>query len=65
MTQIPVAAEPASAIGQLQKELQKVRHESLIAARNDDYRKLAMLTVEAARLNQMIAQRSKAASDHS
>ena len=38
----------------LELELQKARHESLIAARNGNYRRVAQLTVQAARLNQQL-----------
>jgi hypothetical protein len=37
---------------QLESELRKVRQDSLIAARRSDYRKVAQLTTQAARLNQ-------------
>jgi hypothetical protein len=40
----------------LELELQKTRHESLIAARTGDYRRVAQLTVEAARLNQQLVE---------
>jgi hypothetical protein len=36
----------------VEKELQKIRHESLIATRAGDFRKVAQLTRAAARLNQ-------------
>ena len=36
----------------LKRELEKTRHASLIASRNGDYRLVARLTKEAARLNQ-------------
>ena len=38
--------------GLLREELAKTRHASLIASRNGDYRMVARLTKEAARLNQ-------------
>jgi hypothetical protein len=36
----------------VEKELQKIRHASLIAVRAGDFRKVAQLTREAAKLNQ-------------
>jgi hypothetical protein len=36
----------------LELELQKTRHDSLIAARGGNYRRVAQLTMVAARLNQ-------------
>jgi hypothetical protein len=38
----------------LRKQLQRKRQESLVAARNGDYRKVAQLTQEAARINRAI-----------
>ena len=38
--------------GLLRRELEKTRHASLIASRKGDYRLVAKLTKEAARLNQ-------------
>jgi hypothetical protein len=38
----------------LELELAKTRHDSLIAARGGNYRRVAQLTVEAARLNQQL-----------
>jgi hypothetical protein len=38
----------------LELELAKTRHDSLIAARSGNYRRVAQLTVEAARLNQRL-----------
>jgi hypothetical protein len=35
----------------LRAELTKVRHQSLLATRQNDYRKIAQLTAQAARLN--------------
>jgi hypothetical protein len=40
----------------LRTQLEKTRHESLIAARQGDYRRVAQLTVKAARLNQALAE---------
>jgi hypothetical protein len=39
----------------LKKELTRVRKASLLASENGDYRKIAQLTLEAARLNQALA----------
>jgi hypothetical protein len=39
---------------QLTHDLQRVRQESLAASRKDDFRAIARLTCEAARLNRMI-----------
>jgi hypothetical protein len=41
----------------LELELQKTRHDSLIAARRGDYRRVAQLTVQASRLNQQLTDR--------
>jgi hypothetical protein len=44
----------------LQRELDQCRHRSLIAARNDDFRKVAQLTMEAARLNHALMEKNAA-----
>lgn len=41
---------------ELQDKLLKTRQESLIAARIGDYRRVAQLTVQAARLNQQLTE---------
>jgi hypothetical protein len=38
----------------LKSELNKVRHECLLASRQNDFRRMAQLTVEAARLNKAL-----------
>jgi len=37
-----------------QRELQQLRHQSLIATRTGDFRKVAQLTLEVARLNRFL-----------
>jgi hypothetical protein len=41
----------------LERELQKTRHGSLVAARQGNYRRVAQLTVQAARLNQQLTEK--------
>ncbi len=41
-------------LAQLNEHLQQVRHECLLASRRDDFRAVARLTCEAARLNRLI-----------
>jgi hypothetical protein len=38
----------------LKAELTKIRHESLLATRQNDFRRMAQLTMEAARLNKVL-----------
>lgn len=38
----------------LKSELSRIRHESLLATRQNDYRKIAQLTVQAAELNKTL-----------
>ena len=40
----------------LRAQLEKTRHDSLIAARQGDYRRVGQLTIVAARLNQALAE---------
>jgi len=42
----------------LQRELQQLRHQSLIAARTGDFRKVAQLTLEVARVNRLLLENS-------
>ena len=42
----------------LQRELQQLRHQSLIATRTGDFRKVAQLTLEVARVNRLLVERS-------
>lgn len=43
----------------LERQLQKIRQESLLATRSGDFRKVAQLTREAVRLNEEIKARSE------
>ena len=55
MTSISKHPRTVETVSLLQRQLQKVRHDSLIATRAGDFRKVAQLTLEASRLNEIIA----------
>ncbi|MHC1764665.1 MAG: hypothetical protein AB9869_10210 [Verrucomicrobiia bacterium] len=44
----------------LKSELSRIRHESLVATRQNDYRRIAQLTVQAAHLNKALRQAADA-----
>jgi hypothetical protein len=55
MSSMDILRGAAQKEGLLRSDLEKTRHASLIASRNGDYRLVAKLTKEAARLNQELA----------
>jgi hypothetical protein len=50
-----ITPDPTSSRISLEKELQKALHDSLVAARQGDYRKLAQKTAEATRLHHALS----------
>ena len=59
MTTNQSASPAVSATLALEHALRYVRHQSLIAARNNDFRKVAALTAEAKRLNDQLSKDPK------